>query len=271
MPNDTIVIIDSSYYNFYRFFATVSWYNYSPERREVAENLPWLNNSTFMKTFEKMWFENIKKITKKFGITESEIIFARDGRDVWRYKLYPEYKATRSSHDENDPHSPGPVFKHINENFHSRLLGASVLYVSRAEGDDIAAVATQYIRTAYPETKIVIITGDHDFLQLSEPGYVEIYQLKGWKQITTEDPHTALMTKIIAGDPSDNIPSIYKGCGKKTAQRLANNPDELDKMLKKHSREQYDLNCQLVNFDNIPEDIVEEIEELLDEVFVKNC
>lgn len=261
----TKVIIDSSYYNFYRFYATVSWYNYSPERKEEAEGVGWIDNPTFMKTFEKMWFENIKKIIKKFDVTEQDIIFARDGRDVWRYKLYPEYKANRVDTNNNDIHSPGAVFKHINEVFHPQLQ-STVLRLEQAEGDDIAAVTTQYIRTVQPETKIVIITGDHDFLQLSEPGHIELYQLKGWKKITTDDPHTSLMTKILAGDPSDNIPSIYKGCGKKTAQRLANDPDALSNALEKYGRKQYDLNCTLVDFNNIPQHIVEEIEAMLDNV-----
>ncbi len=269
MPK-TIVIIDSSYYNFYRFFATISWYNYSPERRAEAEGVAWLDNPSFMKTYEKMWFENIKKISKKFGVQTKDLIFARDGKKVWRYAFYPEYKATRAGYDADDLHSPYPVFGYTKQNFYPRLYkeGAAILYVDRAEGDDIAAIATRYIRTVFPDTKVVIITGDHDFLQLSDPNHVELYQLKGFKQITTADPHTALMTKILAGDPSDNIPAIYKGCGKKTAARLANNPAELEEMLQKKGREQYELNRQLVDFDYIPKDLVEEIEDLLDEFLV---
>ena len=265
MSDKTVVIIDSSYYNFYRFFAIASWYNYSPERREEADGVAWLDNPTFMKTYEKMWFENITKITKKFGVQTKDLIFARDGKKVWRYELYPEYKATRSGYD--DIHSPYPVFGYTKQKFHLRLCdkGASILHVERAEGDDIAAVATRYIRTVFPNTKIIIITGDHDFLQLSEPNHIELYQLKGFKKITTNDPHTALMIKILAGDPSDNIPAIYKGCGKKTAIRLANNPAELEEILQKKGREQYKLNRQLIDFDYIPEDLVEEIEGLLDE------
>ena len=211
-----------------------------------------------------MWFENIKKITKKFGVAQSDIIFARDGKDVWRYKIYPEYKATRSGPLDTDLHAPGPVFKHINETFH-KVLGAKVLKVERAEADDIAAVATRYIRAAYPDKKVIIITGDYDFLQLSEEGKVELYQLKGWKRITSNDPHAALMLKILAGDPSDNIPGVFKGCGKKTAQRLAQDPNALEEVLKKHGVEQYQLNQTLIDFDCIPVDLVEEIEALLDE------
>ena len=137
---------------------------------------------------------------------------------------------------------------------------------SQAEADDIAAIAARYIRVVYPEEKVILITGDYDFLQLSEPGFVEIYKLQGLKEITVDDPHTALMSKILAGDPSDNIPNIFKGCGKKTAARLANDPVELGKVLEKHGSEQYLLNRQLVDFDYIPLDIVSDIEAILDEL-----
>lgn len=260
----SIVIIDSSYYNFYRYFATVRWYGYSDERKKASEGVAWLDNETFMHTFEKMWFENIKKICKKFNVQQEDIIFARDGKDVWRYKIYPQYKAHRADDEsQDDVHSPGPVFKHVNENYHSKL-GAYVIRYDRAEADDIAAIAVRYIRIVEPEKKIYLITGDHDFLQLSEPNHVEIYQLKGWKQITVDDPYSALMSKILAGDPSDNIPPIYKGCGKKTAQRLIKDNKELKQMLQEHGREQYDMNRTLVDFNYIPSDIVEEIEAILD-------
>lgn len=261
-----LIIIDSSYYNFYRFHATVSWYNRSPDRKEASEGVWWVENAEFMKTFEKMWFETIKKLKKHFKAQDSKIIFCRDGRNVWRYGLYPEYKATRAQPDPEDPHSPGPVFKLINEKYHPQVENSSVLYNARAEADDIAAILIRYVRATRPDQRIIVITGDHDYLQLSEPGIVDLFTLKGFTEITCENPHLALMKKVLGGDPSDNIPPIYKGCGKKTAERLAADPEELEKMLKKKGREQYDLNLTLIDFNNIPEDIVEEIETELDDV-----
>lgn len=251
-----MLLIDSSYFNFYRFYATVRWYNYDPDRVESAKGVAWLDNPIFMKTFEKMWFETVKKLRKKYG---SEIIFARDGKQVWRYDVYPQYKATRSGSDVDDPHAPGPVFKHINEHYHERL-SVPVIRVDTAEADDIIAVAVQYIKIVSPDRDITVITGDHDLLQI--PG-IRIHDLKG-RELTSPDPHVSLMTKVLAGDPSDNIPSIYKGCGKKTAERLAKDPEELEKMLVKHGREQYLLNRQLVDFDYIPTLVSAEIERELD-------
>lgn len=258
-----VVIIDSSYYNFYRFFATVRWYNYSDERKASAKGVRWLDNDVFMKTFKKMWFENIKKICKKFNVDTKNLIFARDGKNVWRYEIYPKYKAHRQGDDTvDDPHAPGPVFKYVNENYHKQL-DSIVIRVDTAEADDIAAIAVRYIRAEYPDNQIYLITGDHDFLQLSSPS-VQIYQLNGWKNITVDDPRRALMIKVLAGDPSDNIPPIYKGCGKKTAEKL--DISDLEEVLKKNGRKQYDLNCRLVDFDYIPDHVAEEIEAILDEI-----
>jgi 5'-3' exonuclease len=249
------VIIDSSYYNFYRFFATVSWYNYSPERREAAENVAWLENPTFMKTFEKMWFENIKKICKKFSVTESDLVFARDGSQVWRYAVYPEYKANRAGSDTTDPHAPGPVFKWVNEHYHSKLA-SKVIRVETAEADDIIAVLTK----VWSDRDLVVITGDHDLLQLSS-NRVRIFQLKGWKEITATEPRKSILLKILAGDASDNIPPVFVGCGKKTAERLIAlpEPDFLAALEKKNALEQYRFNCTLIEFTQIPDTVVAEI------------
>ena len=265
MPNK-VMLIDSSYYNFYRFYATVSWYNYSQDRVRDAQGLSWLENKIFMATFEKMWFKTIKNLCKNFNIQSNDIIFARDGHDIWRYKIYPEYKANRAGIENNDLYSPCLIFKHVNKYFHSQVTGSRVLLFNKAEADDVIAVTTRYIRSITPDKKVIIITGDYDFIQLSEPR-VEIYQLKGLRKFIVDDPRVALLTKILAGDPSDNIPPAFKRCGKITAKKLAKDPIELDKALMTHGRIQYKLNRLLIDFDYIPKEIVEEIEEQLDIIF----
>jgi 5'-3' exonuclease len=260
---NNIVIIDSSYYNFYRFYATVNWYNFCPERKKLSENTKWIDNPIFMKTFENTWFHNIKIIMKKFNISPNKLIFARDGNNVWRYKFFPHYKGNRII-NSNDIHSPGPIFKFINDNFHQRINGCHILKLSQAEADDIIAITVKYIRCCYPNIKINIITGDHDLLQLYEPNHIELFQLKNFKPLTCCDPKLSLMIKILSGDPSDNIPPIFPGCGKKTAEKLYYNPEELSKVLKIHGDKQFQLNSLLIDFNNIPNTIVKDIECLLD-------
>jgi 5'-3' exonuclease len=253
----TILLIDNSYFNFFRFHATVSWYNRDPERQKQAQNVSWLENQIFMKTFEKMWFETLNKLDKKFK--PDKIYICRDGNDVWRYKLYPEYKSTRKNYSDIDKHSPGPVFKYVNSTFPDKTPKKCVfLYNKLAEGDDIIAICTEFFK----EHDIIIISGDHDLLQLSS-NRVHIYQLKGMKEITSKQPFIDLMIKILAGDQSDNIPQSFPRCGKKTAEKLAKEPNELEKMLKKHGRTQFDLNKRLIDFNYIDVDVKKQVVDLL--------
>jgi 5'-3' exonuclease len=255
-----ILLIDSSYYNFYRFFATKSWYNRSPDRVESGKDVKWVDNSIYMKTYEKMWFETLKKLCKMF--CPDHIVFARDGNDVWRYNIYPEYKANR----REDPattesnNGPGPVFKYTNEHFHPQVENSSVVRVSEAEADDIIAVAVNYYRSKIPDCNITIISGDHDLLQLSRSN-VQIYNLKGKKftNITCQDPYESKLIKILAGDPSDNIKSAFPRCGKVTASKLAKDMTLLKKWVDKHGAKQYNLNCMLVDFSYIPEQVKQKV------------
>ena len=68
-----------------------------------------------------------------------------------------------------------------------------------------------------------------------------------------------LEIKIIMGDTSDNIPSVFPKCGPKTAQKCIDDPEFFKKKMDKQEyHAQYELNKQLVNFDNIPEELVME-------------
>ena len=57
---------------------------------DESKGVEWIDNPCFMKTYEKMWFETVNKLVKTF--TPDKILFARDGSDVWRYQVFPEYK-----------------------------------------------------------------------------------------------------------------------------------------------------------------------------------
>ena len=275
------LIIDSSYYNFFRFFAAKKWYGFSPDRVEASVGVPWLENKTFMDTFEKKWFETIARLCSRFKINRSQLIFARDGHDVWRYKLYPAYKANRDPPDggEDDIHSPGPIFKHVNTDYHSRISPANIILVEEAEADDVIAVGVKFIRYRFPDAKIIIITGDHDLFQLAQDGIVDIYELKNnVHKFDISDPDAALRKKIL-GDPSDNIPSPFKGYrpGKGGIKKpknddLINDANVLKEFLKTFGDEtpykkQYKLNKQLVDFKHIPMEVCLDIESRFSEIF----
>jgi 5'-3' exonuclease len=70
-------------------------------------------------------------------------------------------------------------------------------------------------------------------------------------------PEEYLRRKIIIGDKSDNIPSIRKMIGEKTAAKLASSSEALQNLFTKYpeSKVQFDLNTLLISFQQIPESL----------------
>jgi 5'-3' exonuclease len=78
---------------------------------------------------------------------------------------------------------------------------------------------------------------------------------------TTGNPETDLQMKIIMGDSSDNIPSVFPKCGPKTAQKCIDDPAFLLKKMTEKPEEyqkQYELNQLLVDFSKIPQELQKE-------------
>ena len=91
---------------------------------------------------------------------------------------------------------------------------------------------------------------------------VHLYNLKFSKltdaKTCFKDPKKDLMCKIFVGDKSDNIMPIFKGCGIKTAEKLFNDPELLaTKLADKDIKKVYDLNTQLIDFNSIPQQLVD--------------
>ena len=99
--NNPIILIDTSYTSFYRFFATIRWYSFAyPEefnKLKLDLNYNWKTNKVFIEKYEKMYLESIIKLVKKKVWNNSEIIFCMDSpkANLWRTKLDNNYKGDR--------------------------------------------------------------------------------------------------------------------------------------------------------------------------------
>ena len=102
-----------------------------------------------------------------------------------------------------------------------------------------------------------------DYLQLANE-HTHIYNLK-YKKLTDSknsfnDCKKDLFCKIVIGDKSDNIPGIFKKCGIKTAEKLYDDPDLFIKKLnQENSTKEYERNKQLVDFNQLPLNYVNEL------------
>ena len=180
----------------------------------------------FIEKFQKTFASNIDDIDKKLGIHKSKIpsikIVGKDcpRQQIWRNKLYPNYKGTRKNNT-----GVGNFFKMVYENDLFQKAGVQkIVSYHQLEADDCIAITAKHIYDKYPEANIWIITSDMDYLQLAQQR-VQIIDLKGKsliQKMNFDCSKKELLYKIILGDKSDNISSVFPKCGKITAKKLCN-------------------------------------------------
>jgi len=257
----TFIFVDGSYYCFYRYFALLNWWkNVHPD--EPIEDP--FKNEKFVEKFKKTFVENLMGLQKKLKIpktTKPILIVGKDCKreNIWRMELFPKYKSNR----DQVGFMGGPFFKMAYEEELFQKGGAqAILKHNNLEADDCIALSVKYLVNKYPECQIYIITSDHDYLQLASSN-VHLFNL-AFKNIAQKsscgDAHKDLELKIIMGDTSDNIPAVFPKCGLKTAQKCIEDPEFFKKKMCDNPNyyAQYELNKKLVDFNNIPEQLVGE-------------
>jgi 5'-3' exonuclease len=250
----TTLLIDLSYFIFYRYYATYNWYKKQNDSKDV--NI--LKDNLFLDKYDKIFEQTICELQKKHEISWTNVYFAKDcpREEIWRVNYYKEYKQTR---EERLDTFDKEIFKHTIVNLIPKLQtkygGCYLIHEDHLESDDIIAIIKNYIREHDSEYEIVIITNDNDYVQLIDD-YTLVVNLQG-RDLKTRincSPEEYLQRKIILGDKSDNIPSIGKKIGEKTAEKLACNLELLQDIFDKKpdTKQNYDLNELLISFQKIP-------------------
>ena len=174
MSDKVFILVDTSYWIFYRYFAILQWWKHANPDEDLFEN-PY-ENKEFVEKFIKTFVESLEGFKKKQKLHKQRskpaipctIIAARDcsRKDIWRNSLYNHYKETR---DKDDSFMGGPFFKHVYQENNKLLYEAGanhVLQFPTLEADDVIAISKKFIREKYPDAQIYIIANDHDYLQL---------------------------------------------------------------------------------------------------------
>ena len=262
--SQTYIFIDGSYFCFYRYHSLLTWWkNAYPEELDVL-NDP-IKSEKFVEKFRKTFVDNVKKIPKMLKLDKNSnpiLIVGKDCKreNIWRNELFPLYKANRSC----DGFMGGPFFKMVYDDDLFIEGGASrILSHPKLEADDCIAITVNRLLVDDDTCNVIIITSDKDYLQLAGER-VQIYNL-AYKKITEDkscsgDASCDLFVKILTGDKSDNIPSVFPKCGPKTALKYYNNQQLLhDKLNEKEEyKNQYQLNKTIISFENIPDELVRE-------------
>ena len=263
--NPTFIFVDGSYYNFYRYFALMQWWKNAYPDEPLDD--PY-QNEKFVEKFKKTFVDNLLQMPKKLKIDKNInpiMIIGKDCKreNIWRNEIFEKYKATRANGSE-DGFMGGPFFKMAYADEMFQKGGAkAILKHPKLEADDCIAISVKHLLNKYPDCHIYIITSDRDYLQLNASN-VDLYNL-AYKNIAENKSSTGnskddLEIKIIMGDISDNIPSIFPKCGPKTAQKCIEDPEFFKKKMADNQEyyKQYELNKKLVDFNNIPQELINE-------------
>ena len=261
-----ILFIDLSYYVFYRYYALVNWYKLSQETPFDVDALE--SNELFLTKYKKMFLEHLGKLKRKLGVSDSNVVFARDcpRETIWRNDLYSEYKGTRADKPRD---FNGHIFKYTYDVVMPCVCEAGCLLLGedRAEADDIIGILVHKIRAEHERVPIHVITGDMDYLQLAGPN-THLQNLRG-ADLTAKSQgcaQTDMMLKIIVGDASDNIAPVFSKLSKAKALVLAKDSVALNAALEAGGPEvqaRFERNQTLVDFRRIPLAYKQKIETLI--------
>ena len=135
-----------------------------------------------------------------------EVVLTWDSKHSWRRDYFPEYKASRRKGREESDLDWDDIFGTLNkirneikENFPYKYLE-----VFGAEADDIIG----FLCEENKNEKIMIISGDKDFIQLQKYPNVTQWSPITKKQVNGFDPTIYLKEHILKGDTSDGVPNI---------------------------------------------------------------
>jgi 5'-3' exonuclease len=290
---NNIILIDTSYISFYRFFATLKWYKLAnPEicKKLDLQNYNWIENEEFMDKYNKMYLESIRKIISTKIYNDSFIIFCMDTpkEQVWRTKLQDTYKQERE--DLTLKYNFKPVLKYTFKKLIPKILSESNVIVSfrfkHLEADDIIGIIADYIR----DKNIYIISGDTDFYQLGRRNlyFISFKIFKGCKllqdsssrvlisdlnsianygklsknkkilELNELEAKLLLKIKILLGDKSDFISAVLpSNMSSKFKKNLIESDDLLNEYLdnNKEIKKKYLLNRKMIDFNFIPNDL----------------
>jgi hypothetical protein len=212
-----------------------------------------------------MILNSIRSYNMKFKDEYGEMVIACDDRKFWRRDIFPYYKANRKKSRDKSELNWTQIFDALHKirDELKTFFPYRVVQVDGAEADDvIGALVMKYGDT---HEKILVLSGDKDFVQLQRYNNVKQYDPVQKKFRTTNDPDRFIKEHIMRGDTGDGIPNFLSSdnclvigerqkpvASKKLDVWVNQNPEEFcdERMLRGYRRNQ-----QLVDLTFIPQNI----------------
>jgi len=157
-----------------------------------------------------MVLNTIRSLKSKFS-EYGELVICCDDKKVWRKEVFPYYKANRKKSRDDSELDWSHIFKCLSK-IKSELkdyFPYRVIQVEGAEADDVIGTLVikngQLLNTG---EKILILSGDKDFIQLQVFGNVIQFDPVRKKSLVCDNPILYTRELILKGDRGDGIPNI---------------------------------------------------------------
>ena len=172
----------------------------SKRQNDVDENL-----------VRHMVLNSLRMYRSRFSEEFGELVLCYDSKKYWRRDFFPNYKSNRKKDREASGLDWNLIFETLN-NIRDEIrdnFPYKVLDVEGAEADDCIATVVDYIsKTPTAFEKVLILSGDKDFIQLQKHNFVKQFSPVQKKFLNGQDPHLYIKEHIMKGDRSDGIPNF---------------------------------------------------------------
>src|SRR6056300_267457 len=219
-----------------------------------------------------MVLNSIRAYRSKFTEEYGELVLCYDSKKYWRREYFPNYKSNRKKDREKSGLDWPLIFDTLNNirDEIKEIFPYKVVEVEGAEADDCIASIVQHIAETPNEfEKVLVLSGDKDFIQLQKHSFVKQYSPVLKKFVDGQDPTLYIKEHILKGDRSDGIPNFLspdntfmddlrqKPLAKKKIETWVDlDPEDFctEEMLRNYQR-----NKTLIDLDCIPSDLKDRI------------
>ena len=222
-----------------------------------------------------MILNSIRSYMQKFKSEYGEVVIACDDRKYWRREVFPYYKANRKKAREASEIDWTSVFESLNtiRDELKMFFPYRVIQAEGAEADDV--VGTLVEKFGNTSEKILILSGDKDFVQLQTYMNVKQYDPTRKRWVQSNDPSRFIKEHIMRGDTGDGVPNFLSpdNCfvvgerqkplmQKKIDSWINLEPEQFcdDRMLRNYHR-----NRQLIDLNCIPNEVKDRVLSLYEE------
>ena len=158
-----------------------------------------------------MVLNSLRGYRNRFCEEYGELVLCYDNKGNWRREYFPNYKHGRRKDRKASKLDWGSIFDtlHLIKQELQNHFPYKVLEVENVEADDIIASVVSYVAESPSHyEKVLILSGDKDFIQLQKHSFVTQYSPVLKKFVNGIDPDVYIKEHILKGDRSDGVPNF---------------------------------------------------------------